>query len=117
MVYRRYASLYFIVGVEESGNELLALEEIHLFVEVLDRYFGNVCELDIIFNFHRAYAVLFEVIQGGYIVEGSKNEGEGGWRAGAKRQLDMSNLSLSRHFPQPPQPSSRLASRISSSRR
>lgn len=26
---------------------------IHLFVEILDRYFGNVCELDIIFNFHK----------------------------------------------------------------
>lgn len=74
MVYRRYASLYFIVGLPDSSNELLALEEIHLFVEVLDRYFGNVCELDIIFNFHRAYAVLFEVVMGGYIVEGSKNE-------------------------------------------
>ncbi|KAH8044131.1 hypothetical protein JL720_17183 [Aureococcus anophagefferens] len=30
---------------------------IHLFVEVLDRYFGNVCELDIIFNFHKAYYI------------------------------------------------------------
>jgi Clathrin adaptor complex small chain len=26
---------------------------IHHFVEVLDRYFGNVCELDLIFNFHK----------------------------------------------------------------
>lgn len=26
---------------------------IHLFVEILDRYFGNVCELDLVFNFHR----------------------------------------------------------------
>ena len=74
MVYRRYASLYFIVGLPDGSNELLALEEIHLFVEVLDQYFGNVCELDIIFNFHRAYAVLFEVIMGGHIVEGSKKE-------------------------------------------
>jgi AP-1 complex subunit sigma 1/2 len=23
------------------------------FVEVLDKYFGNVCELDLIFNFHK----------------------------------------------------------------
>ena len=28
---------------------------IHLYVEVLDRYFGNVCELDIIFNFHKVH--------------------------------------------------------------
>jgi hypothetical protein len=29
------------------------LETIHLFVEALDKYFGNVCELDLIFNFHK----------------------------------------------------------------
>ena len=28
--------------------------EVHHFVECLDRYFGNVCELDLIFNFHKA---------------------------------------------------------------
>ena len=34
-VYRRYASLYFVAGVPSSGtNELIALEQIHLFVEV-----------------------------------------------------------------------------------
>ena len=30
-----------------------ALQVIHHFVEILDRYFGNVCELDLIFNFHK----------------------------------------------------------------
>ena len=40
--------------------------------QILDRYFGNVCELDIIFNFHRAYAILYEVFMGGYICETSK---------------------------------------------
>jgi len=29
------------------------LELIHHYVESLDKYFGNVCELDIIFNFHK----------------------------------------------------------------
>ena len=32
---------------------------IHLYVEVLDRYFGNVCELDIIFNFHKVRPSFF----------------------------------------------------------
>ena len=50
---RRYASLYFIACVSGDDNELMTLEIIHHFVEVLDRYFGNVCELDIIFNFHK----------------------------------------------------------------
>ena len=32
------------------------------FVETLDQYFGNVCELDLIFNFDRAYNILDECI-------------------------------------------------------
>jgi AP-1 complex subunit sigma 1/2 len=52
-VYKRYASLYFVMGIDSSDNELITLEVIHEFVEVLDRYFGNVCELDLIFNFHK----------------------------------------------------------------
>lgn len=53
IVYKRYASLFFVACIDKDDNELIALEMIHLFVEVLDRYFGNVCELDIIFNFHK----------------------------------------------------------------
>lgn len=37
-----YASLYFITCVDKKDNELITLEVIHQFVEVLDRYFGNV---------------------------------------------------------------------------
>lgn len=40
-VYRRYASLYFVVGVPEGMNELIVLEQIHLFVEALDGYFNS----------------------------------------------------------------------------
>uniref|UniRef100_A0A669EHF6 Adaptor related protein complex 1 subunit sigma 3b n=1 Tax=Oreochromis niloticus TaxID=8128 RepID=A0A669EHF6_ORENI len=60
IVYKRYASLYFCLGVESQENELLALEIIHRYVELLDKYFGNVCELDIIFNFEKAYFILDE---------------------------------------------------------
>jgi hypothetical protein len=35
------------------------------FVEVLDRYFQNVCELDLIFNFHKAYYILDELLVAG----------------------------------------------------
>jgi AP-1 complex subunit sigma 1/2 len=41
LVYRRYASLYFVVGVPEGMNELIVLEQIHLFVEALDGYFNS----------------------------------------------------------------------------
>jgi len=74
LVYRWYASLYFIVGIAPGQNELYVLEQIHMFVEVLDRYFGNVCELDIIFNFHKAYAILHELFVGGYMLETNKQE-------------------------------------------
>ena len=49
MVYRRYASLYFIIGcdIEADLNELAMLEFIHNLVETLDKYFENVCELDV----------------------------------------------------------------------
>lgn len=50
VVYRRYASLFFMVGVDENENELAILEFIHCLVETMDRWFGNVCELDIMFS-------------------------------------------------------------------
>ncbi|EFP93196.2 uncharacterized protein PGTG_19435 [Puccinia graminis f. sp. tritici CRL 75-36-700-3] len=72
VVYRRYASLFFVTGIGPHDNELVTLEIIHRYVEVLDRYFGNVCELDLIFNFQRAYAILDELIIAGELQESSK---------------------------------------------
>jgi len=72
VVYRRYASLFFITGIESEDNELITLEIVHRYVEVLDRYFGNVCELDLIFNFHKAYFILDELIIAGEMQETSK---------------------------------------------
>ena len=72
IVYKKYASLYFITIVDKEDNELMALESIHHFVEVLDMYFNNVCELDLIFHFHKAYYLLDELILAGYIQESSK---------------------------------------------
>ena len=72
IVYKRYASLYFVTIVNKQENELHILEIIHHFVEVLDKYFGNVCELDLIFNFHKAYFILDELMMAGKIMEPSK---------------------------------------------
>ncbi|ODV75995.1 Aps1p [Cyberlindnera jadinii NRRL Y-1542] len=74
IVYRRYASLFFIAGVDNEENELLTLDIIHRFVEQMDKAYGNVCELDIIFNFQKAYHILDELLIGGDIVESSKRE-------------------------------------------
>ena len=43
--YARYASLYFCCCVEPNDNELLVLEVIHRYVELLDKYFGSVSTL------------------------------------------------------------------------
>ncbi|XP_028987560.1 AP-1 complex subunit sigma-3b isoform X1 [Betta splendens] len=72
IIYKRYASLYFCLAIEDKENELLALEIIHRYVELLDKYFGNVCELDIIFNFEKAYFILDEFLMGGEVQETSK---------------------------------------------
>ena len=53
IVYRRYAGLYFCICVDIADNNLAYLEAIHNFVEVLNEYFHNVCELDLVFNFYK----------------------------------------------------------------
>ncbi|THW18890.1 hypothetical protein D6D23_07492 [Aureobasidium pullulans] len=72
IVYRRYAGLFFCACVDANDNELAYLEAIHFFVEVLDQFFGNVCELDLVFNFYKVYAILDEVFLAGEIEETSK---------------------------------------------
>ncbi|KAF9480025.1 hypothetical protein BDN70DRAFT_878043 [Pholiota conissans] len=73
IVYRRYASLFFICEISEDDNELITLEQIHRYVEALDKYFGNVCEMDLIFNFQKAYAILDELFAAGEMQETSRD--------------------------------------------
>ncbi|DBA93339.1 hypothetical protein WJX82_011555 [Trebouxia sp. C0006] len=72
VIYRRYAGLFFSMCVDVTDNELAYLESVHLFVEILDHYFSNVCELDLVFNFHKVYLLLDEFIMGGELQETSK---------------------------------------------
>jgi hypothetical protein len=58
--------------VDITDNELVYLESIHLFVEILDHFFSNVCELDLVFNFHKVYLILDEFILAGELQETSK---------------------------------------------
>mmetsp|Transcript_47298 Transcript_47298/g.56883 ORF Transcript_47298/g.56883 Transcript_47298/m.56883 type:complete len:200 (+) Transcript_47298:146-745(+) len=73
-VYRRYASLYFVAGIPDGMNELIVLEQIHLFVEALDGYFNSVCELDLVFSLHKSLMILFEMFIGGMLCESNKRE-------------------------------------------
>jgi AP-2 complex subunit sigma-1 len=69
LVYRRYAGLYFISAIDLSDSELGYLESLHFLVEILDIYFNNVCELDLVFNFYKLYVILDEIYLGGEIQE------------------------------------------------
>ncbi|GET92292.1 clathrin coat assembly protein AP17, putative [Leishmania tarentolae] len=72
LVYRRYAGLFFILGIDQEDNDLIYVELIHLLVEVLDMFFKDVCELDLIFNFHKVFMIIDEMIVGGEIQEVSR---------------------------------------------
>ena len=72
LVYRRYAGLYFTFCLDVNDNELMYYESVHLFVELLDKFFASVCELDLVFNFHKIYAILDEIYLAGEVQETSK---------------------------------------------
>ena len=74
IIYRRYASLYFILGLdlEDDCNELSLLELIHNIVETLDKYFENVCELDIMFNIEKARFIVDEFLMHGCLVDANR---------------------------------------------
>lgn len=69
IVYRQYATLYFVAWADHSESALALLDLIQLYVEALDRLFQSVCELDIIFHPDVCHALLVEVIQGGLVME------------------------------------------------
>eukprot|EP00045_Choanoeca_perplexa_P000492 m.14720 g.14720 ORF g.14720 m.14720 type:complete len:132 (+) comp10333_c0_seq1:104-499(+) len=71
LVYRKYAGLFFILCVDINDNNLSYLEGIHNFVETLNEYFTNVCELDLLFNFYKVYALVDEMFLAGEIEETS----------------------------------------------
>eukprot|EP01127_Copromyxa_protea_P018073 TRINITY_DN5607_c0_g1_i1.p1 TRINITY_DN5607_c0_g1~~TRINITY_DN5607_c0_g1_i1.p1 ORF type:complete len:156 (-),score=18.55 TRINITY_DN5607_c0_g1_i1:47-514(-) len=72
LVYKRYAGLFVCLLVSPEDNQLAALESIQLFVEILDKYFSGVCELDLVFNFWKVYAIVDEVFLAGEVTETSK---------------------------------------------
>ena len=74
LVYRHYATLYFIVAVDDSESELGILDLIQVFVEALDKCFANVCELDLIFHTDRIHFILDEIVMAGMVLETSLKE-------------------------------------------
>jgi AP-1 complex subunit sigma 1/2 len=74
LVYKRYASLFFVLAIDKTDNELIALELIHSLVMLLDRFFQNVCELDIVYNFDKVHWLLDEFIIAGEQLESCMQE-------------------------------------------
>ncbi|CEP22953.1 AP-3 complex subunit sigma AltName: Full=Adapter-related protein complex 3 sigma subunit; AltName: Full=AP-3 complex sigma3A subunit; AltName: Full=Sigma-adaptin 3A; AltName: Full=Sigma3-adaptin; AltName: Full=Clathrin-associated/assembly/adapter protein, small 3 [Cyberlindnera jadinii] len=58
VIYRQYATLYFVFVVDDQESELGILDLIQVFVQSLDRCFGNVCELDLVFGWQTLQTVL-----------------------------------------------------------
>ena len=102
VIYRRYASLFFIVGtkadfdvrkssstvalsttatggggeksyIENYENELGLLEFIHTLVETMDRWAGSICELDIMYQLEQVHFLLDEMVMNGYIDDTNKS--------------------------------------------
>uniref|UniRef100_A0A452RI52 AP complex subunit sigma n=1 Tax=Ursus americanus TaxID=9643 RepID=A0A452RI52_URSAM len=65
LIYRQYAALFIVVGVNDTENEMAIYEFIHNFVEVLDEYFSRV----IMFNLDKVHIILDEMVLNGCIVE------------------------------------------------
>jgi AP-3 complex subunit sigma len=55
--------------VDEAENELAILDMIQIIVEVMDKIFSNVCELDLIFYPEKIYSMLEEIIMGGMVID------------------------------------------------
>mmetsp|Transcript_15736 Transcript_15736/g.24119 ORF Transcript_15736/g.24119 Transcript_15736/m.24119 type:complete len:207 (-) Transcript_15736:1827-2447(-) len=74
LIYRHYATLFFIFLVDQSESELGILDLIQVFVEALDQRFENVCELDIVFHFDEVNHILDEIVMGGMVLETNLNQ-------------------------------------------
>lgn len=74
LIYRHYATLYFVFCVDSSESELGILDLIQVFVETLDKCFENVCELDLIFHADSVHHILNELVLGGMVLQTNMNE-------------------------------------------
>ncbi len=69
IIYRHFASLYFVVVADSCESELGILDLLQVFVHVLDQCFENICELDIVYHYDRVNYVLDELIMAGMVLE------------------------------------------------
>ncbi|CAL8070980.1 unnamed protein product [Calicophoron daubneyi] len=93
LIYRHYATLYFVFCVDSSESELGILDLIQVFVEALDKCFENVCELDLIFHVDKVHYILNELVLGGLVLETHINEVISRYEEQAKIEKQETGLS------------------------
>lgn len=91
LIYRHYATLYFVFCVDSAESELGVLDLIQVFVETLNQCFENVCELDLIFHVDKVHNILQEVCMGGMVLETNMSEILG--HVEAQKRLEKSEAS------------------------
>ena len=64
LIYSYYATLYVVFCVDFSEGELVILDLIQLFMETLDKYFENFCELDLSFHVDKVHNIPAERVMG-----------------------------------------------------
>lgn len=62
------------MAVDTAESELGILDLIQVFVEVLDKCFEDVCELDLIFHSDKLHYILDEIVMGGMVLETSTGD-------------------------------------------
>ncbi|KCV68187.1 hypothetical protein H696_05116 [Fonticula alba] len=93
IIYRHYATLYFVFEVDSSESELGILDLIHVFVETMDYAFKSVREIDIIFHSDKVHYILDEIIMGGMVLETNVREIIGALEASVRLEREQKELS------------------------
>jgi len=70
LIYRHYATLYFVICADTAESELGILD----LIQALDKCFDTVCELDLIFNTDKVHSILNEIVMGGLVLETNLQE-------------------------------------------
>ncbi|KAH9275272.1 hypothetical protein BASA83_002507 [Batrachochytrium salamandrivorans] len=73
VVFRRFASLNFMVTSAQSEKPICNASFIQIFVEMLSKYFGSFSEYHIIFHIEKIHLVLDEMVCSGFLVETNKD--------------------------------------------
>ncbi|KAL6031325.1 hypothetical protein STEG23_000678 [Scotinomys teguina] len=69
---KQFFAYYNIKHITGQDNDLITLELIHPYMGLLDKYFGSICELEIIFNFEKGYFILNEFLMSEDVQDTSK---------------------------------------------